>query len=140
MLLLTSHFLQLQLWCWAYGTLRSADLGWKNTMEANPKRCVPVYLSYMVRTGSISHCVLGEGTEKLRDSLIYSKFIDANSDGIHLFLIYFCFVNLPIFLFECVCVFEMNKELGICLCKSTHKLKKQTPSFDRKGCCSKNCL
>lgn len=93
-------FLQLQHWCWADGTPRSADLGCKNTVKATLKRHVPVYLSYMVRTGSISHCFLGERTEKLRDSWIYSKFINANSDGFHLFLIYFSFVDLSIFLFE----------------------------------------
>lgn len=89
-------FLQLQLWCWADGTLRSTDLGCKNTMKATPKRHVPVYQSYMVKTGSISG-VLGERTEKLRDSWIW-----VNSDGIYLFLMYFSFVNLPIFLFECM--------------------------------------
>lgn len=86
---LTSHFLQLQLWCWADGTLRRAELGCENTMKATPKRHVPVYLSYMVGTGRISHYVVGERAENLSlidifkiyqclfrwDSLIFNIFL-----------------------------------------------------------------
>lgn len=63
---------------------------------------------------SICHTWLEQGNFSLccgRKStwVSYSKFINSYSDGIHLFLIYFSFVNLTIFLFECVSLWA---ELG----------------------------